>query len=131
MRVLNRTVQRIIGQEQTVTMVVDRQCREATVRILSPHINVIVRVSIVDVYIFRNTDEECSRVAIVGGDGRSWAGTPFEPLLNTTILVVGSVDGIFRVDEDGLWFCTDGIVVGQGDCRLVPCGIRTQLRLIE
>ena len=52
MRVLDRTVQRIIGQEQTVTMVVDRQCREATVRILSPHINVVVWVPIVDVYIF-------------------------------------------------------------------------------
>ena len=131
MRVLDRTVQRIIGQEQTVAMVVDRQCREATVRILSPHINVIVWVPIVDVYIFCNTDEQCSRVAVVGGDRRCGTDAPFEPFLNTTSLIVGSIDSVVCVDEDGLWFCTDGTITGKSDCRWIPRGIRTELRLIE
>ena len=112
-------------------MVADRQRGKAAGRILLPRSNIEVEVAAVDVYDFYNTNEQRSRVAIVGGDGGSWAGTPFEPLLNTTILIVGSVDGIFRVDEDGLWFCTDSAITGKRNCRRIPCGIRAELGLIE
>ena len=82
-------------------------------------------------YDLYNTDKQCSRVAVVGGDRRCGTGASFEPFLNTTSLIVGSIDSVVCVDEDGLWFCTDGTITGKSDRRRVPCGIRAELWLIE
>ena len=68
---------------------------------------------------------------MVGPDCACWNDASFRPYLNSPILEVGGVDSALGVDEDGLWFFTNSVVIGQRDRRRIPCGIRTEVRLIE
>ena len=61
MRVVNRAVERIVpSHEQIVAVVANGQCGGAAVLILLPNINIVVWVSVVDVDLSCNADEQRS-----------------------------------------------------------------------